>query len=151
MKHCNSASRRERKGMMTQGEIVAALRALADKMEQGGKQVAPPASVAAARHNAALPAPAGARTVQGKVAFWDVKVRDNGKPMAFVKLSDGQRFVCFDQKIIEAVDPLVRGDEVTVSLKDWTKKDGTTDVLICGIVRRGPACAQGIADDEIPF
>jgi hypothetical protein len=135
---------------MTQQEIVAALRALADKMEQGGKQVAPSVSVAQARFKAAPPPPAGAQSVSGKVGFWDVKIRENGKPMASVKLTDGRRFVCFDQKIIEAADPLMRGDEVTISLKEWTKKDGTTDVLICGI-QKGAAPKQGISDDEIPF
>jgi hypothetical protein len=134
---------------MTQQEIVAALRALADKMEQGGKQVAPSVSVAQARFKAAPP-PAGAQSVSGKVGFWDVKIRENGKPMASVKLTDGRRFVCFDQKIIEAADPLMRGDDVTISLKEWTKKDGTTDVLICGI-QKGAAPKQGISDDEIPF
>ena len=135
---------------MTQQEIVAALRALADKMEQGGKQVAPSVSVAQARFKAAPPLPAGAQSVSGKVGFWDVKIRENGKPMASVKLTDGRRFVCFDQKIIEAADPLMRGDDVTISLKEWTKKDGTTDVLICGI-QKGAAPKQGISDDEIPF
>jgi hypothetical protein len=131
---------------MNQQEIAAALRSLADRIEQGGKHVAPSAAQAPRK---AASAPAGARTVQGKVAFWDVKVRDNGKPMASVKLADGQRFVCFDDKVISASDPLMRGDEVTVSLKQWTKKDGSTDWLVCGIAK-GQA-SQGITDDEIPF
>jgi hypothetical protein len=132
--------------MMTQQEIAAALRSLADRIEQGGKQVAPSAAQAPRK---AAPAPAGARTVQGKVAFWDVKVRDNGKPMASIKLADGQRFVCFDEKIISASDPLMRGDEVAVSLKQWTKKDGSTDWLVCGIAKG--SAPQGITEDEIPF
>jgi hypothetical protein len=129
---------------MTQQEIVAALRALADRMEQGGKQAAP--TLAQARYKAAPPEPAGAETVSGVVAFWDVKVRDNGKPWASLKLKDGKRWACFDQKVIEAADPLMAGQKVTVSLKPWTKKDGSTDVLIAAIRKD-----QGISDDEIPY
>jgi hypothetical protein len=129
-------------------EIAAALRAIADKIEQGGKAQAPTVSVAEARYKA-LPPAAGGSSVSGVVAFWDVKQRDNGKAMASLKLKDGQRFVCFDGDVIARIDPLMRGDNVVVSLKPWTKKDGTVESLITNVAKGG--VTQGISDDEIPF
>lgn len=138
MKSNNFATRRERQGLVKASEVAQALRALADKIEQGGKQVAPSA------------APAGGNgTVVGVVAFWDVKQRDNGKTMAGLKLNDGQRFVCFDGDVIARIDPLMRGDNVVVSLKPWTKKDGTVEQLITNVAKGG--VTRGISDDEIPF
>ncbi len=122
---------------MTSSEIVNALRAMADRIEKGGKQ-APPTNFA--------PKPTG-QGITGKVAFWDVKIRDNGKPMASLKLADGQRFPCFDEKVISAIDPLVKGQNVTVFVKPWEKKDGETVMLITG-VNKGHA---GIEEEEIPF
>lgn len=125
---------------MKPSEIAAALRAMADKIEMGGKQVAPavPSAPAARQGNG----------VAGVVAFWDVKQRDNGKTMASLKLKSGERFVCFDGDLIARIDPLMRGDNVVVSLKPWTKKDGTVEQLIANVAKGG---SQGIADDEIPF
>ena len=138
MKSNNFATRRERQGLVKASEVAQALRALADKIEQGGKQVAPSA------------APAGGNgTGVGGVAFWDVKQRDNGKTMAGLKLNDGQRFVCFDGDVIARIDPLMRGDNVVVSLKPWTKKDGTVEQLITNVAKGG--VTRGISDDEIPF
>ena len=144
MRSNNFATRRERLGPVKATEIAQALRAMADKIEQGGKQVAPSAAPAARA------APAGGNgTVVGVVAFWDVKQRDNGKTMAGLKLKDGQRFVCFDGDVIARIDPLMRGDNVVVSLKPWTKKDGTVEQLITNVAKGG--VTQGISDDEIPF
>lgn len=142
MRSFNYGTRTERKGPVKASEIAAALRAMADRIEQGGKQSAPPAPAARA-------APAGGNgTVVGVVAFWDVKQRDNGKTMASLKLKDNQRFVCFDGDVIARIDPLMRGDNVIVSLKPWTKKDGTVEQLITNVSKGG---SQGISDDEIPF
>jgi hypothetical protein len=124
-------------------EIAAALRAMADKIEQGGKAQAPTVSASVS----ATARPLGS-SVSGVVAFWDVKQRDNGKAMASLKLKDGQRFVCFDGDVIARIDPLMRGDNVVVSLKPWTKKDGTVESLITNVAKGG---SQGISDDEIPF
>ena len=124
---------------MTSSEIVNALRAMADRIEKGGKQ-APPTVAARA------PKPTG-QGITGKVAYWDVKIRDNGKPMASLKLADGQRFPCFDEKVISAIDPLVKGQNVTVFVKPWMKNDGETEFLITG-VNKGHS---GIEEDEIPL
>ena len=132
---------------MKASEIAAALRAMADKIEQGGKAQAPTVSVAEARYKASPPAASGS-SVSGVVAFWDVKQRDNGKHMASLKFQDGQKFVCFDEKVIHGIDPLRRGDNVVVSLKPWTKKDGTVEQLIAGVAK---GLSQGISDEEIPF
>lgn len=140
MRSFSFASRRERQGPVKASEVAQALRALADKIEQGGKQSAPPAAPAARAQ------PAG-NGVAGVVAFWDVKTRDNGKTMASLKLQSGERFVCFDGDVIARIDPLMRGDKVVVSLKPWTKKDGTTEMLLTGVTKG----SQGISDDEIPF
>ena len=113
---------------------------MADKIEQGGKQAAPPPPTA--------PAQRQGNGVAGVVAFWDVKQRDNGKTMASLKLKSGERFVCFDGDVIARIDPLMRGDNVVISLKPWTKKDGTTEMLITNVAKGG---SQGITDDEIPF
>ncbi len=128
---------------MKANEIAAALRAMADKIEQGGKAQAPTVSASVS----ATARPLGS-SVSGVVAFWDVKQRDNGKAMASLKLKDGQRFVCFDGDVIARIDPLMRGDNVVVSLKPWTKKDGTVESLITNVAKGG---SQGISDDEIPF
>lgn len=138
MRSFNFANRRERQGIVKPSEIAQALRALADKIEMGGRQAAPSAPAAAA------PTSDG---VAGIVAFWDVKQRDNGKVMASLKLQSGQRFVCFDEKVIQRIDPLQRGDKIVVSLKPWTKKDGTTEFLIAGVTKG----SGGIDADEIPF
>jgi len=119
-------------------EIAQALRGLADRIEQGGKQVAPPAA-----------ASAGPRGIRGVVKFWDVKTRDNGKPMARLTLRSGEKFTCFDEKVINAADPLMAGDEITIVVKPWTKKDGTTEMLLAGVTK-GHA-RQGIEEDVIPF
>ena len=142
MKSVNYATRTERKGTVKASEIAAALRALADKIEMGGKQSAP-----AVPAHAPAPAPKSGDGVAGVVAFWDVKQRDNGKTMASLKLQTGERFVCFDDKVIQRIDPLHRGDKVVVSLKPWTKKDGTTEFLIAGVTKG----SGGIDADEIPF
>lgn len=139
MRSFNFANRRERQGTVKPSEIAQALRALADKIEMGGKQSPLPAQPAAEK-----PTSDG---VAGIVAFWDVKQRDNGKVMASLKLASGQRFVCFDEKVIQRIDPLNRGDKIVVSLKPWTKKDGTTEFLIAGVTRG----SGGIDADEIPF
>lgn len=139
MRSFNFANRRERQGPVKASEVAQALRALADKIEMGGKQAAPAAPVARAQ-------PAG-NGVAGVVAFWDVKQRDNGKTMASLKLQSGERFVCFDGDVIARIDPLMRGDKVVLSLKPWTKKDGTTEMLLTGVTKG----SQGISDDEIPF
>jgi hypothetical protein len=150
MRSSNFATRRERQGPVKASEIAAALRAMADKIEQGGRQVAPTVSVAEARYKASPPAPAGGNgTVVGVVAFWDVKTRDNGKTMASLKLKDDRRFVCFDGDVIARIDPLMRGDNVVVSIKPWTKKDGSIEQLITNVAKGG--ATQGISDDEIPF
>lgn len=125
---------------MKASEVAQALRALADKIEQGGKQNPPPAAPAVRAQ------PAG-NGVVGVVAFWDVKQRDNGKTMASLKLQSGERFVCFDGDVIARIDPLMRGDKVVLSLKPWTKNDGTTEMLLTGVTKGN----QGISDDEIPF
>lgn len=125
---------------MKASEVAQALRALADKIEQGGKQSPPPAAPAARAQVAGIGVP-------GVVAFWDVKTRDNGKTMASLKLQSGERFVCFDGDVIARIDPLMRGDKVVLSLKPWTKKDGTTEMLLTGVTKG----SQGISDDEIPF
>lgn len=125
---------------MKPSEIAAALRAMADKIESGGKHQAPPVQQAA-------PAARQGNGVAGVVAFWDVKQRDNGKTMASLKLQSGERFVCFDGDVISRIDPLMRGDKVVLSLKPWTKKDGTTEMLLVGVTKG----SQGITDDEIPF
>ena len=144
MKSFNFATRTERQGPVKPSEIAAALRQLADKIERGGQQSAPPAQQAS--QEPSTPGDGFA----GTVAFWDVKVRDNGKPMASLKLSTGERFVCFDEKVISACDPLIRGDKVVVSLRPWTKKDGETVMLISGVTKGG-AKRGAITADEIPF
>lgn len=141
MRSFNYGTRTERKGPVKPSEIAQMLRSMADKIEQGGRQSAPPA---AAPQKAAVQGNA----VAGVVAFWDVKQRDNGKTMASLKLKSGDRFVCFDGDVIARIDPLLRGDNVVVSLKPWTKKDGTTEMLITNVAKGG---SQGITDDEIPF
>jgi hypothetical protein len=123
---------------MLRSEVAAALRALADKIAAPAPQQRPQAP--------ASPAPTGSG-VNGVVAFWDVKVRDNGKPMASLKLATGERFPCFDEKVIAAVDPLVKGQEVTVYTKPWVKKDGSTEFLLVGVDRKH----NGIQENEIPF
>ena len=125
---------------MKPSEIAQMLRSMADKIEQGGKQSAPPA---AAPQKAAVQG----NSVAGVVAFWDVKQRDNGKTMASLKLQSGERFVCFDGDVISRIDPLMRGDKVVLSLKPWVKKDGTTEMLLVGVTKG----SQGITDDDIPF
>lgn len=124
---------------MTGSEVAAALRALADKISAPQHRPQAPAAPAA-------PAPTGS-SVQGVVAFWDVKVRENGKPMASLKLATGERFPCFDEKVIATVDPLVKGQAVTVYTKPWVKKDGSTEFLLVGVDRK----QGGISVDEIPF
>lgn len=142
MRSFNFATRTERQGQMKQSEIVQALRALAAKIEQAGQQHAPSPEAPRA------PVASAANGVAGKVAFWDVKVRDNGKPMASLKLATGERFVCFDEKVIAAADPLIKGDNVVVALKPWTKKDGETTMLISGITKGGKGAIEA---DDIPF
>jgi hypothetical protein len=50
--------------------------------------------------------------------------------------------------VIARIDPLMRGDNVVISLKPWTKKDGTVESLITNVAKGG---SQGISDDEITF
>jgi hypothetical protein len=108
---------------MTGSEVAAALRALADKIAAPAPQQRPQAPAA--------PAPTGSG-VNGVVAFWDVKVRDNGKPMASLKLATGERFPCFDEKVIAAVDPLVKGQSRD-RLYEAVGQEGRLDrVLACG-------------------
>ena len=126
-------------------EIAQALRAMADKIEQGGKQVAPSAAPAAR----AEPQSAGPGGIKGVVKYWDVKTRDNGKPMARLTLRSGEKFTCFDEKVIHGADPLMAGDDVTIVVKPWTKKDGSTEMLLGGVTKGHKP--QGISDDEIPF
>lgn len=135
----NFATRRERQGPVKASEVAQALRALADKIEQGGKQVAP----------SAAPQSAGPGGIKGVVKYWDVKMRDNGKPMAKLTLRSGEKFTCFDEKVIHGADPLMAGDDVTIVVKPWTKKDGSTEMLLAGVTKCHKP--QGISDDEIPF
>lgn len=134
----NFATRRERQGPVKPSEVAQALRALADKIEQGGKQVAPAAAQSA-----------GPGAIKGVVKYWDVKVRDNGKPMAKLTLRSGEKFTCFDEKVIHGADPLMAGDEITIVVKPWIKKDGSTEMLLGGVTKGHKP--QGISDDEIPF
>lgn len=138
MRSFSFGTRTERKGPVKASEIAQALRGLADKIEQGGKQSAPPAA-----------APAGPGGIKGVVKYWDVKTRDNGKPMARLTLRSGDKFTCFDEKVIQAADPLMAGDEIAIVVKPWTKKDGSTEMLLAGVTRS--QARHGISDDEIPF
>jgi hypothetical protein len=137
LKHCNGASRRERKGLMRSDEIVSALRALADRIAGAQAQRAPEASKV------------GDDILNGVVQFWDVKTSKSGKPYGSLKLKGIEtRYPVFDAKLLEKVDPLVPGTEVIVVLKEWRPKEGDPKTIVANITKKVKAA---IEDDEIPF
>lgn len=133
---------------MTSTEIVKRLRALALEIDNAN-----PFSGAPAPKETRPAAPAavpGERTVEVEVGYWKVAETKTGKPMGSLSpAGDGERvyWKVFDEKILNAVDPLLKGERVRVTLKPWN--DTHTVTAITRLDRQ--VAAKGIDADEIPF
>jgi hypothetical protein len=126
-------------------EIIGQLKALIAKIESAWSSPAAPASGGQQRNSP------GDEFLEVTVSFWDVKQTKTGKPYASLKASNNERWFCFDEPTIMAVDPLNRGDKVTLQLRERVNKEGERQKLIVGIKSANAARPGGIQDDEIPF
>lgn len=90
------------------------------------------------------------------VLYWDVGEK-GGKRWARLTSTQHEKWPVFDEKLIEAMDPLFRGDQVKVFLGAFKQRDGTTawKVTGCEIVARAEPKHRdhrdGIDATEIPF
>lgn len=90
------------------------------------------------------------------VLYWDVGEK-GGKRWARLTSTQHEKWPVFDEKLIEAMDPLFRGDQVKVFLGAFKQKDGATawKVTGCEIVARAEPKHRdhrdGIDATEIPF
>lgn len=90
------------------------------------------------------------------VLYWDVGEK-SGKRWARLTSTQHEKWPVFDEKLIDAMDPLFRGDQVKVFLGAFKQKDGTTawKVTGCEIVARAEPKYRdhrdGIDATEIPF
>lgn len=90
------------------------------------------------------------------VLYWDVGEK-GGKRWARLTSTQHEKWPVFDEKLINAMDPLFRGDQVKVFLGAFKQKDGATawKVTGCEIVARAEPKHRdhrdGIDATEIPF
>lgn len=90
------------------------------------------------------------------VLYWDVGEK-GGKRWARLTSTQHEKWPVFDEKLIEAMDPLFRGDQVKVYLGAFKGRDGATawKVTGCEIVARAEPKHRdhrdGIDATEIPF
>lgn len=145
-------------------EILAAL----DRLEASqGRPATDPGRKAPAVPEAVSEAPAASGDPRlsfrdGSVRYWSVGTTKAGTPSARLGLEwsrgtkDGDResvveyFNCFDQSIMQACDPLNKGDRVQIHLKPWRD---TFVISAIKVVSRAELKTVPAADfdGEIPF
>lgn len=135
---------------MTASEIVKKLRALALEIDNANPFSGAPAPKET-RPASAPVAVAGERTLECEVGYWKVADTKSGKPMGSLSpAGDGERvyWKVFDEKLLNAVDPLMKGERLRVTLKPWNDTFTVTSITR---LDRQVGASKGIDADEIPF
>lgn len=132
---------------MNLNDIAARLRAFADEIEGGSK--AERKAIESVPSVIPRKPEAKGDTLEVVVGYWKVATTSSGKPMAKLGYTDdaGERVYlpCFEESVMMRVDPLIKGDAVTLTVKPW--KDTRCIVNIVKASRP----SSGISESEIPF
>jgi hypothetical protein len=125
---------------MTQQEIVAALRALADRMEQGGKQAAPTLAQELPKCHTSGDLPSGWN--RALCTFWAVEEKENDRgayTQARIglrwKAANGEVQSCFlstfDKALIMRIDPVTKGAPVEyTTTRDKSGREKLADLRL---------------------